>query len=212
VFLPDVPVFPLLHAGRIVEVLHTSSSALDRFEGPLAVLVDGETASAAEMIAGALDRYRRAVLLGQPTYGKGCVQEYFEDDAGAGILRLTTRLYTLPDGSPVQRRGLVPVVPLVMPRVSEHEADVYGTLAAVEGPDVRVTLPDAPAWPSPSGRLGPCREPLVCAALRQAARVKGRAFRGDFRPHENAARRRSDSLRRSRSIDASLPATVSAAP
>ena len=196
VFLPGVPVFPLLHAGRIVEVLHTPGGALDRFEGPLAVLVDGETASAAEMIAGALDRYRRAVLLGQPTYGKGCVQEYFEDDAGAGILRLTTRLYTLPDGSPVQRRGLVPAIPIPMPSVSEHEADVRGTLAGVEGPDVRVPLPPAPAWPDPSGRLGPCHERLVCAALRQAARVPARAFRSDFRPHEKTARRRNDAIRR----------------
>jgi carboxyl-terminal processing protease len=196
IFLPGVPVFPLLHSGHLVEVLRTDGALRERFEGPLAVLVDGETASAAEMIAGALDRYRRAVLLGQTTYGKGCVQEYFQDDAGAGILRLTTRLYTLPDGSPVQRRGLVPSVPLPMPRAVQHEADVPGTLAGVEGPDVRVKLPDAPAWPSPEGRLGPCRERLVCAALGHAARVPARAFRGDFGPREKTARRRPDSLRR----------------
>jgi carboxyl-terminal processing protease len=196
VLLPGVPVFPLLHAGRLVEVLRTSGGVPDRFQGPLAVLVDGETASAAEMIAGALDRYHRAVLLGQPTYGKGCVQEYFEDEAGAGILRLTTRLFTLPDGSPVQRRGLVPAVSLPMPAVAEREADVLGTLSGVEGPDVRVPLPDAPAWPSPAGRLGPCRDRLVCAALGRAARVPARAFRSDFRPRDKAGRRRSDSARR----------------
>ena len=196
VLLPGVPVFPLLHGGRLVEVLRTSGGVFEHFQGPLAVLVDGETASAAEMIAGALDRYHRAVLLGQPTYGKGCVQEYFEDEAGAGILRLTTRLFTLPDGSPVQRRGLVPAVSLPMPAVAEHEADVVGTLLGVEGPDVRVPLPEAPAWPSPAGRLGPCRERLVCSALRQAARVPARAFRSDFRPRDKAARRRNDSARR----------------
>ncbi|HEX6277390.1 MAG TPA: S41 family peptidase [Polyangiaceae bacterium] len=195
-FLPGAPVFSLLHSGRLVEVLHTESAAGERFEGPLAVLVDGETASAAEMIAGALDRYRRAVLLGQPTYGKGCVQEYFHDDAGAGILRLTTRLYTLPDGSAVQRRGLVPAVSLPMSRAVQHEADVPGTLAGIDGPDVRVKLPDAPAWPSPEGRLGPCSDRLVCAALGHAARVPARAFRGDFGPRDKTARRRPDSLRR----------------
>src|SRR6185295_9498126 len=104
-------------------------------------------------------------------------QEYFEDDAGAGVLRLTTRLFTLPDGSPVQHRGLVPAVPLGLPRISEREADVRGSLAGVDGPDVRVALPQAPSWPSPSGRLGPCRERVVCAALGQAARVPARAFR-----------------------------------
>jgi carboxyl-terminal processing protease len=195
-FLPGVPAFPLLHSARLVEVLRTDGAPRERFSGPLAVLVDGETASAAEMIAGALDRYDRALLLGQPTYGKGCVQEYFQDDAGAGILRLTTRLYTLPDGSPVQRRGLFPEVTLPMPRAAQREADVPGTLSAVEGPDVRVAVPEAPAWPSPQGRLGPCRERVVCTALRQAARAPARAFRGDFRLREKTARRRSDSIRR----------------
>jgi carboxyl-terminal processing protease len=195
VFLPGVPVFPLLHSGRLVEVLSTAGGAADRFQGPLAVLVDGETASAAEMIAGALDRYRRAVVLGQATYGKGCVQEYFEDDAGAGILRLTTRLFALPDGSPVQHRGLVPAILLGRPTATEHEADVKGTLDGVRGPDVRVAVPDAPAWPSPSGRLGPCREPLVCSALGRVARVPARAFRGDFSGSDPAGRRRREPAR-----------------
>lgn len=193
VFLPGVPVFPLFHSGRLVEVLTTRPGAPSRFYGPLAVLVDGATASAAEMIAGALDRYRRAVVLGQKTYGKGCVQEYFDDDAGAGVLRLTTRLFTFPDGSPVQRRGLVPAVPLRMPRPLGHEADVPGALSGVEGPDVRVALPAAPAWPSPAGRLGPCREAVVCTALGGAARVPAQAFRSDF---SAKGRRRGDSIRR----------------
>jgi carboxyl-terminal processing protease len=196
VFLPGVPVFPLLHAGRLVEVLSTAGAGIAHFEGPLAVLVDGETASAAEMIAGALDRYRRAVVLGQATYGKGCVQEYFEDEVGAGILRLTTRLFTLPDGSPVQHRGLVPPILLGIARVTEREADVKGTLAGIQGPDVRVSLPDAPAWPSPAGRLGPCRERLVCSALGRVARVPARAFRGDFSGGEPAGRRRREPVRR----------------
>jgi carboxyl-terminal processing protease len=158
-------------------VLSTPGGQPNPFQGPLAVLVDGRTASAAEMIAGALDRYRRAVVLGQPTYGKGCVQEYFEDDARAGVLRLTTRLFTLPDGSSVQRHGIVPAISLGLPEALEHEADVPGTLGAVEGPDVRVELPEAPAWPSASGRLGPCRERVVCRALGQAARAPARALR-----------------------------------
>jgi carboxyl-terminal processing protease len=145
------------------------------------------------MIAGALDRYRRAVVLGQKTYGKGCVQEYFDDDAGAGVLRLTTRLFTFPDGSPVQRRGLEPTIPLRMPRPLGHEADVPGALGGIEGPDVRVALPQAPSWPSPAGRLGPCREPFVCTALGRASRAPAQAFRSDF---SVKGRRRGDSIRR----------------
>jgi carboxyl-terminal processing protease len=193
VFLPGVPVFPLFHSGRMVEVLTTRPGAPSRFYGPLAVLVDGATASAAEMIAGALDRYRRAVVLGQKTYGKGCVQEYFDDEAGAGVLRLTTRLFTFPDGSPVQRRGLVPAIPLRMPLPLGHESDVPGALSGVEGPDVRVALPPSPAWPSPAGRLGPCLEPVVCTALGRASRVPAQAFRSDF---SVKGRRRGDSIRR----------------
>jgi carboxyl-terminal processing protease len=182
VFLPGVPLFPLIHSGRLVEVLSTPGEKPSPFQGPLAVLVDGRTASAAEMIAGALDRYRRAVVFGQPTYGKGCVQEYFEDDARAGVLRLTTRLFTLPDGSSVQRHGIVPEVPLELPPAEEHEADVPGTLAAVRGPDVRVKLAEAPGWPSPSGRVGPCRERVVCRALGQAARASARSGRARRSP------------------------------
>ncbi len=47
---------------------------------------------------------------GTPTFGKGCAQEYVDDDAHAGVLRLTTLVYALPDGTPVQRIGLVPQI------------------------------------------------------------------------------------------------------
>ena len=84
------------------------SPEAEHWYGPVATLVDGDTASAAEMIAGAPRRYRRGPVIGAPTYGKGCAQEYLDDDAHAGVLRLTTLLFALPDGSPVQRVGLLP--------------------------------------------------------------------------------------------------------
>jgi carboxyl-terminal processing protease len=195
-FLPHVPVFPLLHGGRVIEVISAEGNAPTRFHGPVAVLVDGATASAAEMIAGALDRYGRGLVLGQSTYGKGCVQEYFEDEAGVGILRLTTSLYALPDGSPVQRLGLDPSIALRLPASpsrAEHEADLPGALEPVRGPDVRVEVPPGPAWPSSAGRLGPCDERVVCAALESAARAPARAFRSHFSAQ---GRRREDPARR----------------
>jgi carboxyl-terminal processing protease len=172
VFLPGVPAFPLLHGGRVTEVLTTPEPpSSHRFEGPVAALVDRRTASAAEMLAGALQRYGRGVLLGAPTFGKGSVQEYFRDHTGEGALRLTTHLFTLPDGSPVQGRGLVPEISLDVLREGEGEADVEGSLDAVSGPDVRQLGRDFPAWPRLSGR--PCRDPVVCTALR---RLSGRAL------------------------------------
>jgi carboxyl-terminal processing protease len=168
IFQPGVPAFPLMNHGQVLEVLVAPAPAPEaRWRGPVAVLVDGATASAAEMLAGALDRYRRGPLLGQRTYGKGCVQEYFRDRAGVGVLRLTTRLYTLPDGSPVQRQGLVPSLLVGQDEALEREADVPGSLEPSAGPDVRVAVPAAPGWPPHSGRVGPCENPAICAALRR---------------------------------------------
>jgi carboxyl-terminal processing protease len=170
IFEPGVPAFPLLHRGQVTEVLAAVAPAeSSRWRGPVAVLVDGATASAAEMLAGGLAKYRRGPLLGQRTYGKGCVQEYFRDHVGAGVLRLTTRLYTLPDGSPVQRRGLVPDIFVGPDEPGEHEADTPGTLEPAAGPDVRAPSPAGPRWPSSAGRVGPCPDSVVCAALRKAA-------------------------------------------
>ncbi|HEY3496248.1 MAG TPA: S41 family peptidase, partial [Polyangiaceae bacterium] len=179
VFLPGVPAFPLLRRGRVLEVLSADPEPLARYEGPLAVLVDGETASAAEMLAGALDRYGRALSIGGRTFGKGCVQEYSRDKAGSGVLRLTTRLFTLPDGSPVQRVGITPRLALDLGVPLEHEADLPGSMEPVPGPDVRRGMVAAPPWPARRGLLGPCRDPVVCTAIgrlaqnpRAAARVE----------------------------------------
>jgi carboxyl-terminal processing protease len=170
VFLPGAPAFPLLYRGRVTEVLVAAAPAPGgEWSGPVAALVDGATASAAEMLAGGIDRYHRGPLLGQRTYGKGCVQEYYRDRAGAGVARLTTRLYALPDGSPVQRRGLVPEL-LVGPNLAgEREADLPLTLMPVPGPDVRIAGFASPPWPAHRGRVGPCPDPVACRALRKAA-------------------------------------------
>jgi carboxyl-terminal processing protease len=78
---------------------------------PLAVAVDGGTASAAEILAGALHQRDRALLAGQPTYGKGTVQSIFPLADGSS-LHLTTAVWRLPDGDSVPSGGLVPDVQL----------------------------------------------------------------------------------------------------
>jgi carboxyl-terminal processing protease len=196
IFLPGAPVFPLLSRGKVVEILRASSpKRSSRYDGPVAALVDERTASAAEMIAGALERYDRGPAVGTRTFGKGCVQEYFEDAAGAGLLRLTTLLYTLPDGSPVQRVGLEPRVLLapVSETEPEREADLEGALLAQPGPDVRPGRRsfEGPPWPPHRGRVGPCSEGAVCQALRRlgGAQAPARA-RTPFRSVENGRSRR----------------------
>ena len=167
VFLPGVPSFPLLHRGVVSEVMRATSPDPDTmWKGPVAVLVDGYTASAAEMIAGAIDGYGRGPLLGAHTFGKGCVQEYFDDHSGQGVLRLTTLLVALPDGTPLQQVGLEPEWLLGLPAADEHEADLEGSLKGASGPDVRArTAMGGVAWPSAHGQIGPCEDPVVCRAL-----------------------------------------------
>lgn len=85
-----------------------------RFDGfPIAVLVNGGSASASEIVAGALQDHRRAVLVGEKTFGKGSVQSVLPMDEGTAI-RLTTAHYLTPSNRVIQDRGIEPdiVVPM----------------------------------------------------------------------------------------------------
>jgi carboxyl-terminal processing protease len=74
---------------------------------PLAVLIDSGTASAAEIVAGALQDYDRAPLIGVRTYGKGSVQLIFSLSDGSS-LHLTSKIWLTPDRNQIQGRGLEP--------------------------------------------------------------------------------------------------------
>jgi carboxyl-terminal processing protease len=78
----------------------------DRFEGlPLVLLVDGNSASASEVVAGALQDHRAAVLVGERTYGKGCVQTLTPLTALGidGTIKLTTSVYRTPAGRLIEK-------------------------------------------------------------------------------------------------------------
>jgi len=88
---------------------------------PLVVLVDGETASAAEILAGALHDHGRARLVGTRTYGKAAVNRRFPLPDGSGLL-ITTGRYYLPKGEVIEGKGLQPdlvVEPLSAKEVKE---------------------------------------------------------------------------------------------
>lgn len=167
-FLPGATLFPMRRRDGGIEIERAPEiPAEHRWTGPVAVLVDGDSASAAEMIAGAIASYRRGVVVGDKTYGKGCAQEYLDDEAHAGVLRLTTLLYALPDGTPVQKVGISPQIAISLPSAAEREASLPRALGPWRGPDVRDTsLVHSVPWVGHGGRVGPCQDEAICRSLR----------------------------------------------
>jgi carboxyl-terminal processing protease len=101
-------IYSVRHRGRVVaSVGATPFGALRR--GPVVVLVNEYTASAAELVAGALQDHHRAVVVGARTFGKGSVQTIIDLPRGDG-LRLTTMRYYTPSGRAIQAQGVEPTV------------------------------------------------------------------------------------------------------
>src|SRR5580698_5453309 len=77
---------------------------------PVVVLINGGTASASEIVAGALQDHKRATIVGMTSFGKGSVQTIIPLGEGGGALRLTTARYYTPSGHSIQATGIVPDV------------------------------------------------------------------------------------------------------
>jgi carboxyl-terminal processing protease len=120
-----------LVSGEIVSIRGRDTDHVQRFtavpgdliEGkPLIVLINGGSASASEIVAGALQDQKRATIVGSRTFGKASVQTIIPLGAGNGALRLTTARYYTPSGRSIQAQGIAPDIQ-VLQDVPKEVAD-----------------------------------------------------------------------------------------
>ena len=104
IFMDGQEVVSVVDAQGNETVHHASAGSVDI---PLVVLVNGDSASASEILAGALQDNQRAVLVGEKTYGKGLVQTIYPLPDG-GALKLPTQKYYTPDGIDINEIGITP--------------------------------------------------------------------------------------------------------
>lgn len=138
----------LLENGVIVSTVGRHGKNTDMASGmpvthqPLAVLVDEESASASEILAGALQDNARAVVIGTHTYGKGLVQEINRLPGGAA-LHITVSRYLTPAGTDINKRGILPDIQVSDREQQKNVAMAYlkEKIASLKQPFKTSTLP-----------------------------------------------------------------------
>lgn len=138
-FIPQGPVVQVKNTDNSIEVMDDKDGGEVFYDGPLAVLINRYSASASEIFSGAIQDYKRGIVVGENSFGKGTVQNLIDigrymkqDDIELGQLKMTLAKFYRVTGSSTQRVGVAPDISFPSP----YEGEAFGESAR----------PNALAW------------------------------------------------------------------